>query len=961
VKAKTAALIKRELESFAYGDPQSGSDVISSGYAPITTEFGVGYVVAPGGGAPLNFKGVSKWAGLRHPHFELIDFAARSTDDNCLIAVLKVVQAAYGLPKERTYVQTLRKLLHIPDGPIAATSDVIDTLARRFGLRVEIITGMEASPDYEREFDDCRTRPSNRNLCTYVEHYPQIIAEGGDENAPLCQVYLSDGHYQYIRRILTPIDRCPVTGDIISLENPPSLRETRARVLAQGRDWHGGVMPQRPTGGNPRKTYKQRIIVYDYETTYARTGQLEPYALGYHVFDPNTSGSDFSGLAADAGAHLLFKREGDLASALTTPLLSILLDAPEDVQYTLVSFNGCRFDHFLLAAAAHEHGFLSTRGIFATSAGIRSIRIGRHTTLDLAKLIPGTSLKDACKSFVTAPQKVEGFSHRLPQAAEDAGTLTKWIADNLVELAEYLTGDVLSLASLFMKLRTAIREIDPSSDIAGGNPVQTAGSLAWRLMTDRCAIPDAVSDSATDEEIRGGITGGRVQVYESENNRPVVIEEPLRMVDFCSLYPTVMAAAPKAASVFEERHGWGLFPSGKDHGEPERVEEYVPGSVGLYRVKVHSQPWPTVLPRREVDKPLDWTYRGEFETQATHTDIELIREKGGSVTVLSGLVWPVARRTLFRPFILDLAAKKNEQDALKAAKSPLYNPALRELYKLLMNSASGKTAQRNYDDCVELAVGSRAQLAAEQRMVAGSVEWVPIGGETCLLIGKKPADRVYKRTTAKPSILAVLIYSYSRALLWKTLLQHNAIYSDTDSAVLRVADYEQMRQALPDLDPTGRSKELGDLEEELRELGPRDETRDRAYFIAPKDYAVLAYDAAGKPVPKIGKLRMKGVNQRSDRLITCGEDEIADLGLIERAAEYNAAVSARSVSLAEEPERFFRERAEGRTLSVLCSQLTRTFKDGDHPFSLEQRFLVKTFYPGERPSEFDLDDVLAAE
>jgi hypothetical protein len=342
-----------------------------------------------------------------------------------------------------------------------------------------------------------------------------------------------------------------------------------------------------------------------------------------------------------------------------------------------------------------------------------------------------------------------------------------------------------------------------------------------------------------------------------------------------------------------------------------------------------------VLPKR--GETLDWSFRGEFDTQATHCDIELIREAGGVVEVHSGLVWPVARRDLFRPFILQLAQKKNEQDELKKAKSPDYNPALRELYKLLMNSASGKCAQQNFDDAVELAVGSKAQLAAENRMSRDHpVQWVPIGGEACLLMGKKPAEKVYSRRAAKPSILAVLIYSYSRALLYKTLLQHNCLYSDTDSGVFRCSDYDAIRRSFPGLDPTGRAKELGDLEEEL---GPHAVAR--AYFMAPKDYAIFTFDADGKQVA--AKLRMKGVNQRSDRLVICPPKMVESLTLIEKADEYNAAVSEKTVSLAADPEQFFRRRAQGETLSVLCSQLTRTFKDGDKSFALEQRFLVKTF------------------
>jgi hypothetical protein len=397
-----------------------------------------------------------------------------------------------------------------------------------------------------------------------------------------------------------------------------------------------------------------------------------------------------------------------------------------------------------------------------------------------------------------------------------------------------------------------------------------------------------------------------------------------------------MAAVDKAALQFADEVGWGLFPMGKNSGEPIRVDQYTPGVVGVYEVTIHSQPTPAVLPRRG-EETLNWSPLDEFKTQATHCDIELIRGGGGRVTVHSGLIWRHSSRDLFKPFIIPLAEKKDEQDSLKG--KPGYNPALRELYKLLMNSASGKCAQKNYDDMTEIATGSKAQLAAENKMRAGTVEWIPIGGETCILIGKKPEKQVYNSKYAKPSILSVLIYSYSRALLWKTLLQHNCIYSDTDSGVFRVTDYERIRATLPALDPTGRKKSLGDLEEEL---GPHHTAR--GYFIAPKDYAVFLFDAEGKPLLKKSKLRMKGVNQRTDRIIHVTAD-ITKLSIIERGDEYNAPATEITTPLSENPELFFSRRANSEEISVLCSQLTRSYKDSDSPFALVQRFLVKTFIP----------------
>lgn len=942
IHAKTRTGILSELQHYEYGlgYESGGSDPISTSYGLLTNQFIVGSVQLPAGGEPLKFTGVSKGAGTRHPHFKLIEFAGKASPGDCLFAVCRAVAKAAGctVPKERN--ATLRAQLGLPNGPVEASDGVIDGVARLFGLRIRVATGMTVPSDADREFDDNPARRTGRNLC-HTEASLNHIAEGGEADAPLCDVYLADSHYQYIQQVLEPIRTCPVTGDILVDAKPFSSVTLRRRVIAQGRVWYGDRAAAAPGPATKRKTpYRERLIFYDYETAYDADGELHPYALGYLVSDVSED-HDFSGESAD----VVQSYDRSTRFSVTAPLLAELANAPDDVRYTLVSFNGVRFDHFPLAQAAHNKGYLSD--IFATSAGLRSVRMGRHATLDLAKLIPGTSLAAACRSFKTAPGKVEGFSHTVPQRAHERGELQQWLDEEMDKVTGYLAGDVLSCASLFVRLRSAVQEVT-GLDIIGPAACQTIGQIAWKHMQATCPLPKAVATRELDTTIRSAITGGRVQVYKAkpeDADGPIVIDgEPLRMVDFVSLYPTVMAAVPSAASLFREEYMWGCYPAGPRGGQPVYAREYEPGRVGLYSVTVHSQPWPNVLPKREDNKPLDWSFRGEFETMATHIDIALIREGGGRVTAHYGYVWPTVRKGLFKDFILPLADKKNEQDLLKAAGDPRANPALREMYKLLMNSASGKCCQANYDDLVVLATGSAQQLAAERRMdLDRGVTWLPIGGETCLLMGKKKAQAVYNQASAKPSILAVLIYSYSRALVWTTLCQFNIRYSDTDSGLFSVPDYELLREAFPALDPQGRDKQLGDLDEEL---GPHASAS--AYLIAPKDYAVFVKDAFGKVYPEdkaaktSSKLRAKGVNQRSDRIIAAGaRNKIRDMSMAEYTEEYHSAATEASEPIADHLESFFRRRAEGESVHVLCSQLTRTFKDETAPFSLHQRFLIK--------------------
>lgn len=929
IHGRTAGDFLNAIDGLQTKGAAAGSDEVGTSFTLDTSAFQVGSVTFPAGAAG-KFTGVSCLAGRKHPHFQLIDFAGKAAQGDCLIAVLRAVARQQGLEVTRAQNRTIRTRLGIPPGAIAATPENIRNLAVEFGVNVRIITGMAAKPDAEREYDDCRARVEGRNICVNAEATPVVIAEHVHrEGAPVCDIYLAEDHYEYISRYLE-VCLCQITGDIISNPDKRSAAEISRRVASQGRNYYG-VRPEAPAA----KVTKNRVIVYDYETTYTHDGTIEPYALGFVDFDPGELCEDFSG--HEGRVTQVVRREGESRFSVTAPLLDLLAAAPDDVGYTLVSFNGARFDHYILAEASQNRSVLS--GVFATpGAGLRSLTLGRHNTLDLAKICPAMSLESACAGFDTKPTKMSGFDHTDVQKQANAGQLYAWLAEQRGQLAAYLARDVLSTASLFAKVSAALTQLS-GEPIYGRKLVGTIGGHAWKMMNRACPLPARVSTHELDKTIRSAIVGGRVQCYD-ETKKTHEFKEA-HMVDFASLYPTAMAAVPKAASVFDDWEKWGWYPAGVANSEPRAVGTWTPGEVGIYRVTVHEQPpgLPNVLPRRLEGEPLEWSYRGEFDTWATHIDLALIEKGRGHVSVHEGYTWPVCRPALFEPFIRGLAAGKDEQDVYAKTGDARYNPALRMMYKIIMNSASGKCCQNNYDDSVELATGTAAQLAAERKLDQDRpITWIPLGAETCIIMGKKVTEQIYRKT-AKPSILAVLIYAYSRALVWRTLCQHRIVYGDTDSGLFGHEDYLALRSAFPQMDPTGRRKELGDLEEEL---APH--ARAKAFTLAPKDYAVFLYNEDGKIDAKGSKLRVKGVNQRRDRLISPNAlEELSALTIAEYTDEYASAQTDRSRPLkdAETLYEFYDTRAAGAEVHVLTSQMVRSYKNAAHPFELAQRFMIK--------------------
>lgn len=856
------------------------------------------------------------------------DFSGRSAKaNNCLIDQLRGMAKSKPIPEDifpRTDkggvvpANTIRKKIGLEvDIPIPANQVTFDKIAEFFGIHLRLISHVETKTEY---FDT----ESVNSAKTTTEPIILIDSEYGDS---VYDLVLHNDHYYAILDFVNP-EFDEVTGDALE-SGKLTVEQRRVRVLSQGRTW---------LGSNDKKekiVYKDKIIIFDYETCYNhKSGGLAPYMVGWFEFDPEDpqlQDGDFTKFMGQV--HMSPLAVDDPSGDITNrPFINHLVNAPHDVRYTLVSFNGMRFDNFILAKGLLNREKLTD--VFACESGLRDVRMGRHATLDLANIITAMSLKGACDGFKTSPKKVDGFNHMLIQKEYENGTLGKWFINNTAKMVEYLEGDVLSTASLFMKLKNALKEIAPYVNIYGSTKTfKTAGSIAWRMIQELVKVPNACKHEKNDARIRKAIVGGRVQVYGGK--RQAYMDAKLKMVDFKSLYPTVMAAIQGVRDIFTRKDltnaMWGAYPD--INSTPKFVDTYMPGYVGLYECTIHSQPSPAVIPQRIADKPLNWTPTESFDATITQCDYELIIKGGGSVDVHSGIIWQDTKVGIFEPFISKLAAIKDQQDIYKNAKDAKFNPALRELAKLLMNSASGKCAQRNFDTTSYLAKGNVEQVRVFDKLRSGTQEIVPLSGDTVIIYGIKPEDEIYSEKRAKPSILAVLIYSYSRSLVYATLCQHNIMYSDTDSGLFLEEDYNALMEELPELNPKMHGgARLGDLEEELGEY-----TTCNAYLVEPKEYAVIPRDATGK-ITKNAKLKSKGVGLYKDRILVKGT--LDNLSFQELAEEYHNSPDGNTVSIMENPELLFQKRVNHENVTVLCSQISRSWK-GDDGFSLKQRYLVK--------------------
>jgi hypothetical protein len=95
---------------------------------------------------------------------------------------------------------------------------------------------------------------------------------------------------------------------------------------------------------------------------------------------------------------------------------------PTEYTYRFISFNGSSFDDYFLINQAVDDDENVQSCIFSNKS-IIGLTFSYGKCWDLRKYLTMGSLADNCKAFDSYPKKVEGFDHRLPQKAFDAGKL----------------------------------------------------------------------------------------------------------------------------------------------------------------------------------------------------------------------------------------------------------------------------------------------------------------------------------------------------------------------------------------------------------------------------------------------------------------------------------------------------------------------------------------------------------
>lgn len=668
---------------------------------------------------------------------------------------------------------------------------------------------------------------------------------------------------------------------------------------------------------------KLLYLFFDLETVYDkyRLYKLFPYSSSWYIHNPE---EDFV-----YNADVLKRCEFRYGDNCMTDLIHVIKNCPKGYTYKIIGFNNSRFDNFFLAEEASNQGGLGF--LFYVNNSILNMKINKHTTFDLCRFL-NTSLKNACNSFKSNPVKLDGFNHTIPQEAFENNELDKWINENYELIEKYNKLDVLSLCDLTMKFRKEINSLI-DGDLTD---YMTIGQMSYDIFTKgKDAIIPAPENYTDDLFIRRGLTAGRTQTFHGKLN----LLGDFRMVDVTSLYPFVMNTYN--------------FPI----GNYTKTDVFVEDKLGIYSVKIIHQnlKWvnkdkivfpdglktkyaPIVFPLRVEDKPLDWTYRGEQYCNLTTIDIECIRKYGGEVEVYNGLYWEESSNTVFTNYIQPFMNMKNEQDTFKNNNDDKYNPALREVCKLFLNSLSGKVIQRNFQTTSQCIFGNYRNALTKYDDFVSKIEpeslTIDKYGKLLFLSGTfKDEIDIYK-ASAKPSYLGVFIYSYARRYMYDKLLSRYAVlYMDTDSSAMSLVEYNRLKLEQGELF-SETEKKFGNLDEEVGESK-------QIITLAPKCYMVLNPTDESK-----SKYKFKGIKINIDTycIIENGEFLLKDGNRI--SINNLTSEIIRTKLDTEKPcksVKMFETLYNGHDIGIFSSQLvkSRVNRLGESSLDVCQRFLVK--------------------
>ena len=522
--------------------------------------------------------------------------------------------------------------------------------------------------------------------------------------------------------------------------------------------------------------------------------------------------------------------------------------------YNCVAHNGSRFDMYLLTKAVAEIDITCVEKVQFRGLSIIGMQLFSHLFKDSCCFLTN-SLSNLSKNFKVETAKITSFvldgntitneqlcfykpeldvkeflelRHKEPEywklyeeyCYADCSALSQiWkkfteCADSLIAkmnsrlLAKCRVNSCNTIGSHAKKILTTL--ID-------GAKYNKIGELNWNwnkafnlyklfFMHHKLKIIDSEKLNFIKKFKRGGI---------SHCNKAGKHTKGIVSVDITSQYPTAMM--------------YMLVPSGKS----EFIDYYDISKYGYYHIKnvvYENNDFKPASGSRINNNSLNWSSECHTEDYLDSFMIKYLQDNHGlkSFDVVRGLVSNsfVEGKDIFGRYVMTLFEAKAEQDVFKKNNDVRYNPALREVIKLYLNSLSGKLVEdpRKYGSITikTLDEDNVLKKANHVKEFNGSNAIKKVSDEDNILVG-----------------LGCMVYSYSKRLLFEYInllpeKSNSVIATETDSIYFPKSEFEILEENCKNYKgeyPVCFGNELGNIKIEKN-------TDDVCYFLGKKFYYI---------------------------------------------------------------------------------------------------------------------------
>lgn len=867
----------------------------------------------------------------------------KSKDGDCLLAIIN----------NGKQMKQIRKDLELPEGGIDIKD--IPKLEKYFKRNINVYEN-----NIEIKMIELDNDKHNKTICeaSYI-----FLYESKENHKQTFDILLYENHYSLITKKL-PIDFDPICGELLKHDKKNPKRPIR---LTKEQIEESLKKQGRPIINGKKKNveYEEYYLFFDLETIFNRhnCSLLETYSVSWFEIKV----SDDLIINEKNLKKYLDKTHFISGTGCMKKFIQWIDENDEGKKYYLIGYNNSKFDNFPLLRGLINNDMLNDI-LYVNNSLLKIHFSGRHTTFDLYKFTHA-SLKDACEGFKTYPEKVKGFSHYLPQDAfnkDGWNGLNTWIKNNKETIEVYNKTDVLATASLFYSVKNNYEKL-VGKDIL---KYTTLAHLSYDCFNETNKdengekLAKTVNSEKLDNKIRESFTGGRNQKF----NNSYENDEILEMLDVKSLYPYIMMNR--------------YFPI----GEYQSTNVYRDDKLGIYNVRIISQPKVKIIPNR--GDTLDWEYKGEIKKRLTSVEIECLKRHGAEFEFIPwkkgldciGLYWEKYSKDLFRKFFVPIQREKTKQDEYNERKDKRYNPALRGICKLILNSLSGKFGQRNFKDNHKLCKTNNDEQKFIKNVKDDEISLIFQFGDYRILKGEKKPELVFKSQTAKPSQICAFIYAWARVYMYDILYsKYNVLYTDTDSALLKIKEskdfeskYLVKKGYIPHLyyDLSDKDHHYfgekrinhiktigGDFGQLEKELNIKKGQKVEQYIIAKKLYAIEIKNKNGTyycshgdecklglKCPKLKcKYRMKGISISKDVLVS--KEKAKEIGDSKKDMYKYYRDNQENKRDLLEPFRILSEKNE-------CYYVTSQLKRKD--FNIKQLYSIKQLKLNKKKGEVDI-------